>query len=182
VKAGDLEDGPEAGLLDGGELYAAYDQLVGAGRWRPFGKAPDVRIGFPAEGHPSDWHVDVADSEGGDPLDPYSWRVSLASKAFALLVFALLSDVPEPGRATILRKRSHRSLARRLAGLGPKGMVLRDLMQGGFRKAPKRLGRAYGARPGRCSCATPSWSTPPRPIAPPRPGSCQSARWKPSSP
>jgi hypothetical protein len=132
TKVGDLADGPEADLLNTDELRAVYDQLVGIGRWRPFKTIPDVRIAFPEDGDRGNWHVDVNDSEGGDPLDPFSWRISLASRDFGLLVFTTLSDIPETGQATVLRLGSHRALAARLAGLGLDGIALRDLMQGQF--------------------------------------------------
>jgi hypothetical protein len=132
TKLGDLTDGPEAGLLNANELSALYDQLVGTGRWRPFKATPDVRIAFPEDGDRGDWHVDVNDGEGADPLDPFSWRVSLASQDFGLLVSTILSDIPEGAEATVLRLGSHRALAAGLADCGPDGIALRDLMRGGF--------------------------------------------------
>jgi hypothetical protein len=85
-------------------LHAAFDQIVGKGRWRlgslGFGGTCVVR--FP---HPGDdgWHIDISfPPDGGDPnerSDFSAWRANVRSRGRALLMLFLFSDVGPRGRA-----------------------------------------------------------------------------------
>jgi hypothetical protein len=109
-------------------LHAAFDQLVGKGRWHPRLDLGSFPIRFPSPDDPGDagWHVDV--SFPGESLDlsqqqDYSaWRVNVTSRGRALLMLFLFSDVGEQDAPTRIRVGSHRDMARLLAPAGEAGM------------------------------------------------------------
>jgi len=109
-------------------LHAAFDQLVGRGRWRPrpdLGSFP-VRFPHPDEPWDAGWHVDVSfPGESDDPNeknDFSSWRVNVTSRGRALLMLFLFSDVGELDAPTRIRAGSHADVARLLAPAGEAGM------------------------------------------------------------
>jgi hypothetical protein len=74
-------------------LHAAYDQLVGAGRWQPCTAMGTFPVRFPSPDDPGDtgWHVDMSfDWEKPNFMD---WRVNVCSRGRALLMLFLFSDV-----------------------------------------------------------------------------------------
>ena len=109
-------------------LHAAFDQIVGGGRWRPRNDLGTFAVRFPHPDDPADagWHVDV--SFPGDDCDPNeqrdfsAWRVNITSRGRALLMLFLLSDVGENDAPTRIRAGSHRDMARFLASAGEAGM------------------------------------------------------------
>lgn len=119
-------------------LHAAFDRLVGAGRWLPCGSMGTFRCAFPRPEDPGDagWHIDP--SFGDDPSDFLSWRVNVASKGRALLMLLLFSDVGDDDAPTRLRVGSHLEIARRLAPAGDAGLSLRELAEHGFDDLPGR--------------------------------------------
>src|SRR5215470_17303587 len=102
-------------------LHAAFDQLVGKGRWMPRQDLGTFPVRFPHPDDPGDagWHVDV--SFPGDDCDPNekhdfsSWRVNVTSRDRALLMLFLFSDVSEDDAPTRIRVGSHFDMARYLA-------------------------------------------------------------------
>ncbi|MFD7033091.1 phytanoyl-CoA dioxygenase family protein [Streptomyces sp. NPDC059917] len=99
-------------------LREAYDQLVGAGRWRaPLGMGT-FPIRFPGEKDPGDdgWHLDAGWSA---PTGEY--RVNLRSRGRALLMLFLLSDVGPDDAPTRIRVGSHLDLPPLLAAAGEEG-------------------------------------------------------------
>jgi len=114
------------------QLHAAYDQLVGKGRWlapRGLGTFP---IRFPSPESPGDdgWHVDV--SFGTDHPDFMEWRVNVKSSGRALLMLFLFSDVGPDDAPTRIRKGSHAQIARELLPYGEAGATLRQLSADGY--------------------------------------------------
>jgi hypothetical protein len=112
-------------------LQAAYDDLVGAGRWvapRGLGTFP---IRFPSTEPPGDdgWHVDMSFGDSADFLD---WRVNVRSRGRALLMLFLLSDVAAADAPTRIRRGSHRIVARELLPHGEAGLSLRQLSADGY--------------------------------------------------
>jgi hypothetical protein len=109
-------------------LHAAFDQLVGKGRWRPRRDLGSFPVRFPSPHDPGDtgWHVDVSfPSESDDPdekNDFSSWRVNVTSRGRALLMLFLFSDVGELDAPTRIREGSHLDMARFLAPAGEAGM------------------------------------------------------------
>ena len=87
-------------------LHAAFDQLVGQGRWHPRGDLGTFPVRFPSEEDPGDagWHIDVSfPAESGDPneqQDFSSWRANIVSRGRALLMLFLFSDVGEADAPT----------------------------------------------------------------------------------
>ncbi|WP_224703215.1 phytanoyl-CoA dioxygenase family protein [Devosia aquimaris] len=109
-------------------LQAAYDQLVGPGRWLPRGSLGTFPIRFPSATDAGDtgWHVDV--SFGHEAPDFLDWRVNVQSRGRALLMLFLFSDVGDEDAPTRLRPGSHLAVAQYLAPAGDAGRSLRDML------------------------------------------------------
>jgi len=109
-------------------LHAAFDQLVGRGRWRRRSDLGGFAVRFPHPDDPGDagWHVDL--SFPGDDCDPNersdfsAWRVNVTSRGRALLMLFLFSDVGEDDAPTRIRIGSHFDMTRFLAPAGEAGM------------------------------------------------------------
>ena len=114
-------------------LHAAFDQLVGKGRWVPCHGLGSFPVRFPHPDDPGDagWHVDV--SFPGDDCDPNerhdfsSWRVNVTSRGRALLMLFLFSDVGPDDAPTRIRIGSHMDLARFLEPAGEAGKAHMNL-------------------------------------------------------
>ena len=109
-------------------LHAAFDQIVGKGRWRPRDGLGTFPVRFPHPDDPGDagWHVDLsfpgADCDPNEQSDFSSWRVNVTSRGRALLMLFLFSDVGEQDAPTRIRAGSHVDMARFLAPAGEAGM------------------------------------------------------------
>jgi len=113
-------------------LHAAWDALVGPGRWAPPRGLGTFVIRFPSPDPPRDdgWHVDM--SFGTESPDFMEWRINAASRGRALLMLFLLSDVGPDDAPTRIRVGSHRIIARELEPHGEAGLSLRELAADGF--------------------------------------------------
>jgi hypothetical protein len=111
-------------------LHAAFDQLVGRGRWQPRADLGTFPIRFPSPDAPGDdgWHVD-ASFPGEDPSSFFSWRVNVASRGRALLMLFLFSDVGQDDAPTRLRMGSHLDVARLLEPEGEAGLSFLELVK-----------------------------------------------------
>lgn len=116
---------------NGALLHAAFDQLVGPGRWLPPGALGTFPVRFPSDADPGDtgWHIDVS---FGDSPDFMEWRANVFSKGRALLMLFLFSDVGPDDAPTRIRAGSHSDIARQLAPAGGAGLTLRELAADGF--------------------------------------------------
>lgn len=109
-------------------LHAAFDQLVGSGRWQPRDGLGTFPVRFPHPDDPGDagWHVDLsfpgADCDPNEQTDFSSWRVNITSRGRALLMLFLFSDVGEQDAPTRIRVGSHFDMARFLAPAGDAGL------------------------------------------------------------
>jgi hypothetical protein len=106
-------------------LHAAFEELVGKGRWRRRSDLGGFVVRFPSPDDPGDtgWHVDVSfPGESGDPNDFSAWRVNVNSRGRALLMLFLFSDVSELDAPTRIRVGSHLDMARFLEPAGEAGM------------------------------------------------------------
>jgi hypothetical protein len=114
-------------------LHAAFDQLVGTGRWAPRGEIGTFPIRFPSAEPPGDdgWHIDVSYGWRERPNDFMSWRANIFSKERALLMLFLFSDVGDADAPTRIRVGSHLEIARELEPAGEDGLSLRELSAGG---------------------------------------------------
>jgi hypothetical protein len=102
-------------------LWAAYDRLVGAGRWaRRRGVGGSVPVRFPSEGDPGDagWHVDTSFPVDGE------WRANVRTRDRGLLALFLFTDVSEADAPTRLMAGSHLDVARVLAPAGEDGLTI----------------------------------------------------------
>jgi hypothetical protein len=101
-------------------LHAAFDELVGAGRWVPRESLGGIVIRFPHPDDPGDtgWHVDASFPPAGGADSYFEWRINIRSRARALLMLFLFSDVTEQDAPTRIRLGSHLPVARLLAPAG----------------------------------------------------------------
>lgn len=128
VRLGDMAQPIFRDVANTPSLIAAYDQLVGPGRWLPRGSLGTFPIRFPSPSDAGDtgWHVDA--SFGHEAPDFLDWRVNVHSRGRALLMLFLFSDVGEADAPTRLRLGSHLDVARYLAPAGDAGRSLRDMI------------------------------------------------------
>lgn len=107
-------------------LHAAFDRLVGAGRWLPRTGLGTFPIRFPSSEDPGDtgWHVD-ASFEGSDG----TWRINLNSKGRALVMLFLFSNVGEDDAPTRIRVGSHLDIPPLLEPAGEEGLSFMELAE-----------------------------------------------------
>lgn len=120
-------------------LCAAYDELVGTGRWSPRSSVGTFPIRFPSTEDPGDcgFHVDMSFGFDEHP-DFLDWRINVRSKGRALLLLFLFSDVGPNDAPTRLRVGSHLDVARSLAAHGDAGLTLRELARDDFADSAHR--------------------------------------------
>jgi len=114
-------------------LHAAFDQIVGKGRWRlgSLGFGGTFAVRFPHPGDPGDdgWHFDTSfPPDDGDPNDFSAGRATVRSRGRALLMLFLFSDVGRQDAPTRIRAGSHIDMARFLAPAGEAGMSHLDMV------------------------------------------------------
>jgi len=138
IRLGHYSDPPFLAAANSAWLHAAFDQLVGPGRWLPPGAIGTFPVRFPSPHDPGDagWHVDV--SFGTEAPDFMDWRVNVTSRGRALLMLFLFSDVGEQDAPTRIRAGSHLDIARQLAPAGAAGLSLRELAADGFASSAGR--------------------------------------------
>jgi hypothetical protein len=109
---------PLRDAANGPKLLAAFDQLVGPGRWDVRPNAGLFVVRFPTGSDPGDagWHID-----GSFPVRG-RLHVNLASTNRALLLLMLFSDVGPDDAPTRIRVGSHLDVAPVLAPAGDEGM------------------------------------------------------------
>jgi hypothetical protein len=128
VRLGYYGDAPFREAVNTPALRAAFDQLVGSGRWHPRADLGTFPVRFPHADDPGDagWHVDLSfpgPSDDPNELADFSaWRVNVTSRGRALLMMFLFSDVGEADAPTRIRAGSHRDMARLLAPAEEAGM------------------------------------------------------------
>jgi hypothetical protein len=110
-------------------LQAAFDQIVGKGRWRlGLGFGGTFAVRFPHPGDPGDdgLHIDTSfpppDGDPNERSDFSAWRANVRSRGRALLMLFLFSDVGPRDAPTRIRVGSHIDMARFLAPAGEAGM------------------------------------------------------------
>ncbi|MFN4209785.1 MAG: phytanoyl-CoA dioxygenase [Devosia sp.] len=128
VRLGEFSQPPFHDAVNSPALRAAYDQLVGAGRWLPRGGLGTFPVRFPSPVDAGDtgWHIDV--SFGHEAPDFLDWRANVYSRGRALLMLFLFSDVEEDDAPTRIRPGSHLEVARYLAPAGEAGRWRRDMI------------------------------------------------------
>lgn len=107
-----------AEVINTPRLHAAFDTVVGPGRWIPRNNIGYVVVRFPHEADPGDagWHIEASYSVDGQP------GVNVFSRDRALLVLLLLSDVGCDDAPTRVRVGSHLLVPPQLRDAGAAGM------------------------------------------------------------
>jgi hypothetical protein len=177
IRLGNYGQQPFRDAANTGVLHAAFDQLVGKGRWLPQHTLGTFPIRFPSPDDPGDagWHIDVSFGWEENPSDFLSWRANINSRGRALLMLFLFSEVGEQDAPTRIRVGSHTGIARRLASAGEAGLTLRELAATGFSESegcPEALatgspGTVYLCHPFLVHAAQPHHGTRPRFMAQP---------------
>ena len=128
VRLGQYGDEPFKTAANTAILHAAFDQLVGKGRWRPRANLGTFPVRFPHHDDAGDagWHIDVSfpgEASSWDEKEDFSdWRANVTSRGRALLMLFLFSDVGEFDAPTRIKIGSHRDIARLLEPAGEAGM------------------------------------------------------------
>jgi hypothetical protein len=132
IRVGSKSSRPFVEAANTPRLHAAYDRLVGEGRWLAPKGLGTFPIRFPSSDAPGDdgWHVDV--SFGTDNPDFLEWRANVKSSGRALLMLFLFSGVGPDDAPTRIRKGSHMAIARELLPYGEAGATLRQLSADDF--------------------------------------------------
>jgi len=128
-------------------LHAAFDALVGPGRWQPRHGLGSFPIRFPSDQDPGDdgWHVDVSFMPpDGDPNDYFTWRANVTSRDRALLMLFLFSDVGENDAPTRIAVGSHWDVSRTLEPAGERGMTMFEIAEGFGASAARPIALATG--------------------------------------
>jgi hypothetical protein len=132
VRLGDFTQDPFRQAVNTTSLHAAFDDLVGVGRWIPRQSVGGFPIRFPHPDDPGDtgWHVDASfppDQPVEEPASYFDWRINLRSKGRALLMLFLFSDVSEDDAPTRIRIGSHLRIPQLLAPGGEDGLSVVEL-------------------------------------------------------
>jgi hypothetical protein len=138
IRLGMFTEDPFIEAANTPRLHAAFDSLVGPGRWHRPAAMGTFPVRFPSTADPGDagWHIDV--SFGTESPDFMSWRANIHSKGRALLMLFLFSDVGEDDAPTRIRVGSHADIARQLAPAGEPGLTLGELAADGFATSAQR--------------------------------------------
>jgi hypothetical protein len=126
IRLGDYGQEPFRKAVNMPRLHAAFDQLVGPGRWLPRSSLGTFPIRFPGCDDPGDtgWHAE-ASFEGSDG----SWRSNVSSHGRALLMLFLFSDVSDTDAPTRIRVGSHLDVPRLLQPAGEAGLSFLELAE-----------------------------------------------------
>jgi hypothetical protein len=130
VRLGDYPQPPFRAAANTPVLHAAFDRLVGKGRWVPRPSLGSWVARFPSAEDPGDtgWHIDASFPGPASEPDGYAtWRVNVTSAGRALLMLFLFSDVGEDDAPTRIRVGSHLDIPPLLAAAGADGLVMGDL-------------------------------------------------------
>jgi hypothetical protein len=129
IRLGDYPQEPFRQAANTAVLYAAFDELVGKGRWVPRPSLGGFPIRFPHPDDPGDtgWHIDASFPPGEASESYFEWRVNVRSRGRALLMLFLFSDVGENDAPTRIRIGSHLKVARLLAPAGEDGMTMMEI-------------------------------------------------------
>jgi hypothetical protein len=126
IRLGNYSDPPFREAANSTRLLAAFDQLVGTGRWLPREGLGTFPVRFPADTDPGDtgWHVDASypPYAAGQQNDYLEWRINIFSRGRALLMLFLFSDIGKCDAPTRIRVGSHRDVARMLGPYGEDGL------------------------------------------------------------
>ena len=129
VRLGDFAQEPFRQAVNTARLHAAFDELVGVGRWMPRESLGGFAVRFPHPDDPGDtgWHIDASFPGPERPDSYFDWRINVRSDARALLMLFLFSDVSEQDAPTRIRLGSHLLVPPLLAPAGDAGMSMVEI-------------------------------------------------------
>jgi hypothetical protein len=171
IRLGDYPQPPFRDAANTPVLHAAFDALVGVGRWQPRTSLGTVPVRFPSPLSPGDdgWHAD-ASFYGDDG----SMRLNVHSRGRALLMLFLFSDVGEDDAPTRILVGSHLDAPRILAPAGEAGLTFIEFAErfGSLSRRPQalatgRAGDVYLCHPFLVHAAQPHRGSSPRFMAQP---------------
>ena len=124
IRLGDYGQEPFRAAANTPALHAAFDRLVGPGRWTPRTSLGTFPIRFPSPDDPGDagWHAE-ASYYGEDG----SMRLNIASRGRALLMLFLFSEISSEDAPTRIRVGSHLDVPRLLEPAGEAGLSFLEL-------------------------------------------------------
>lgn len=170
---GDMAQQPFADAANTPVLHAAFDLLVGAGRWVPRSSLGSFPLRFPHEDEPDDagWHIEGSYQPPGE----HQYFANVRSRDRALLMLLLFTDVDEDNAPTRIRVGSHLDVPPVLASYGERGTSIftaaaRIEAAGAFRPQALATGRAgdvFLCHPFLVHAAQPHHGTRPRFMAQP---------------
>ncbi len=116
---GDMAQQPFADAADSPALRAAFDLLVGAGRWSPRRSLGSFPLRFPHEEEPDDagWHIEASYPLPGEER----YFTNVRSRDRALLMLFLFTDVGPRDAPTRIRVGSHLDVPPVLEPYGERG-------------------------------------------------------------
>ena len=132
VRLGDFAQKPFRQAVNNELLHAAFDEIVGVGRWVPRKSLGGFVVRFPHPDDPADTglHLDASypsDRTVESAGSYFEWRINVRSKGRALLMLFLFSDVGETDAPTRIRVGSHLRVPRLLAPAGEEGMSMVEI-------------------------------------------------------
>jgi hypothetical protein len=118
----DLSAGPFMAAYLAPALTAAYDELIGPGRWQPWtDMGESVVVRFPAEDERANAGYRIEGSYAAPPGRPGRWWVNVRSRARRLLALFLFTDVGRDDAPTRLLCGSYLAVPQFLAPYGEAG-------------------------------------------------------------
>lgn len=129
IRIGDRPEEPFQQAANTDKLHAAFDQVVGRGRWVPRQSLGGFPLRFPHADDPGDtgWHIDASFPPDGDWTNYMDWHVNLASDGRALLMLFLFTDVGELDGPTRIRVGSHLRVPQLLKDAGDQGLPFMEI-------------------------------------------------------
>lgn len=126
IRLGDYAQPPFREAANTSRLHAAFDALVGPGRWTPRGSLGTFPIRFPSPDDPGDagWHADA-----GFIGDDGAMRLNVHSRGRALLMLFLFSDVGVEDAPTRIWVGSHLEVPPVLLSAGEAGLTFIELAE-----------------------------------------------------
>lgn len=170
---GDMAQEPFVAAANTPVLHAAFDLLVGAGRWAPRSSLGSFPLRFPHPDEPDDagWHIDASFLPPGGQR----YHVNTRSEGRALLMLFLFTDVAEADAPTRIRIGSHLDVPPVLRPYGEEGTsiftVAKEVDGASARRPPAlatgRAGDVYLCHPFLVHAAQPHHGARPRFLAQP---------------
>ena len=129
IRIGDRPEPPFVEAANSPVLRAAFDQIVGTGRWIPRTSLGGFPLRFPHPDDPGDtgWHIDASFPPDDLSASYMEWRVNLVSRGRALLMLFLFTDTGEEDGPTRIRLGSHLGVSKLLKEAGDEGLSMVEL-------------------------------------------------------